>query len=103
MHELSLRDKVTTARAVVPSLERIALVGDPLVNDTYRAHFAKEVPTYPSELEIIDLTGWPMARLKERVADLPKQTAILYTNIYINDEDATYLPRDALVEIAKGG
>jgi hypothetical protein len=31
MHEPSLRDMVTTARAIVPSLERIALVGDPAV------------------------------------------------------------------------
>ena len=101
MHELSLRDMVTTARAIVPSLERIALVGDPLVNDTYRAHFAKELPTYSSELGIIDLTGWPMARLKKRVAALPERTAILYTNMYINNEGATYFPRDALMEIAK--
>jgi signal transduction histidine kinase len=42
-----------------------------------------------------------MARLKKRVADLPERTAILYTNIYVNNEGATYLPRDALKEIAK--
>jgi signal transduction histidine kinase len=98
---LSPKDMVATARAVVPKLNGIALVGDPFAQDSFRRHFLDELPSVSAGLDIMDLTGWPMDKLKERVAALPERTAILYTNIYKDGAGANYVPREALTTIAE--
>jgi ABC-type uncharacterized transport system substrate-binding protein len=98
---LSLRDMITTARAVVPNLARVALVGDPLAGDNFRPGFTEELQRYQSELEIIDLTGLPMDDVKRHVAALPEKTAILYTNIYKDGAGVNFAPLNALTTIAE--
>jgi signal transduction histidine kinase/ABC-type uncharacterized transport system substrate-binding protein len=98
---LTLRDSIISARALVPNLKRIALVGDPLDRQPIRRHFMREIPQFAAELEFIDLTGLPMPELKARVAALPNDTAIIYTAINIDGAGVPYVPRDALVAIAE--
>jgi len=78
--QLSLGDMVDTARALVPDLEQIALVGDPL--ERARPSFKQDLPALVAELRLIDLTGLPMAEIRKRVAALPERTVIAYTDIY---------------------
>jgi signal transduction histidine kinase len=97
----TLRDAVSAARALVPRLERIALVGDPLERQPPRRHFARELPLIATELDLIDLTGLPMTELRRRLASLPERTAILYTNIYVDAAGVAYNPRDAVAAVAE--
>jgi signal transduction histidine kinase len=98
---LSPKDMLATARVIVPNLSGIALVGDPFAQDSYRRHFLEELPAISAGLDIMDLTGLPMAELKKRVASLPERTAILYTNIYKDGAGVNYVPREALEELAE--
>ncbi len=97
----SLHDAVTAARALVPGLERVALVGDPLERQPPRRHFAQELPLITTELDLIDLTGLPMIELRKLVAALPERTAILYTGIYVDAAGVAYNPREAVAAVAE--
>jgi signal transduction histidine kinase len=92
---------IAAARAVVPGLESIALVGDPLARDDLRHRFIDDLQTYSSQLKVIDLTGFPMGLLKERTANLPDRTTILYTNIRKDGAGVNYVPREALTIFAE--
>jgi signal transduction histidine kinase len=89
--KLRFEDMMVAARAVVPELKRIAIVGDPLERQTVWRHFVEEIPAATGDVEVIDLIGLPMRELRKRVAVLPDHSAILYTSIY-SDGEGTYLP-----------
>ena len=97
--QLSLRDMVDTARALVPDLEQLALVGDQL--ERARPSFQQDLPAIAAKLKLIDLTGLPMVELKKRVAALPERTVIAYTDIYVDGAGMNYDPRDAMVTFAE--
>lgn len=100
---LRLEDMVAAARAVVPHLEHVAIVGDRF--DTLPAiafrHFADEMKDLGPQLEVTDLTGLPMAELKTRVASLPSRTAILYTPVYSDGAGTFFPPADAVAMLAE--
>jgi signal transduction histidine kinase len=52
-------------------------------------------------LEVIDLTGLPMAELRKRVAALPNDAAILYTALFSDGAKVYRRPVDALAMIAE--
>ena len=58
-----------------PTSKRIALVGDPFERQPFRRLYLPELREFSKELEVIDLSGLPVATLKERVAALPGDTA----------------------------
>ena len=93
---LELPDMVSVARAVVPGLKNIALVGDALENQPVYRHFLQQLPQVTKEFALIDLTGLPMTELQQRVASLPDATAILYTAIYSDGRGTYFPPADAL-------
>jgi ABC-type uncharacterized transport system substrate-binding protein len=99
--QITLSDGVAAARALVPDLKRIALVGDPLERQDFRPYYKEGISVFATELEFIDLTGLPMTELRKRVGQLPDYTAIIYTAIYDGGEGVVYIPRDALVAIAQ--
>jgi signal transduction histidine kinase len=92
----NVRNAVTAARALVPSLRHIALVGDPFERQPFRHHFPQELAILAAEVEFIDLLGLPMNDLKKRVAVLPHDSVIYYTAIY-----DTGIPRDAVPMLAE--
>lgn len=98
---LSLQDMYLTARAVVPRLRSVVLVGDMLARQPLFSHVADEVPALAGQVDIIDLTGLPLRELRRRVADLPDATAILYTSMYSDGSGTYFPPADALELIAK--
>jgi signal transduction histidine kinase len=98
--KLRFADMMTAARAVVPDLKTVALVGDPLENQTIYRHFTDEIPDATKGVEIIDLTGLKMREVRQRVASLPDRTAILYTGIYSDGEGTFYVPVAALSLVA---
>jgi len=99
--KLRFEDMMTTARALVPDLARVALVGDPLQSQIVWQHFVDEIPPAVAGVELIDLTGTPLRELRKRVAALPDRTAILYTGIYSDGEGAYFPPADAVALVAE--
>jgi signal transduction histidine kinase len=99
--DLTLRDMMAMAKAVVPGLERFALVGEPLEGTSSYRNFKQELPRFTAALEFIDLTGLPMAEVKRRVAALPEHTAILYTAIFIDGAGVAFDPTEALAAITE--
>jgi signal transduction histidine kinase len=74
------RHVLIAARALVPGLKRIAVVGDPLEEQTYRRHYKKELLAIDKDVDFIDFTGLSMTELRKRVATLPENAAIFYTS-----------------------
>jgi signal transduction histidine kinase len=79
---MTLGNAVVAARALVPNLKRMVLVGTPFERDPWRRHFNQELVSFSSELEFIDLLGLPMDEVRRRVATLPDDAAIYYTATY---------------------
>jgi signal transduction histidine kinase len=98
--QYTLRDQITSARALVPDLRHVALVGDPLETQSFMDEFRRELPIFSAQLDFIDLTGLSLQDVKRRVAELPENTAIVYTAINVDGAGVSYIPRDALVAIA---
>jgi ABC-type uncharacterized transport system substrate-binding protein len=99
--QYTLRDQITSARALVPDLRHVALVGDPLETQSFMDEFRRELPIFSAQLDFIDLTGLSLQDVKKRVADLPENSAIIYTAINVDGAGVSYIPRDALVAIAE--
>jgi signal transduction histidine kinase len=99
--KLRLSDMMTTARAVVPDLKRVAFVGDAWESQSAYRPWKDEIPTVTNGLEVTDLTGLPMRELRKKVAVLPDDTAILYTAIYSDGEGKFYPPVKALELVAE--
>jgi len=99
--KLRFEDMMIAARAVVPYLERVALVGDPLERQPVWRHFIDEIPIATADVEVIDLLGQPLRELRKRVAALPDRTAILYTGVYSDGEGTYFPPADAVGFLAE--
>ena len=99
--QLKLQDMMTSARAIVSDLKRVAIVGDRLGTQPTFLGFIDEIKSAAREVEIIDLTGLPMSELRKQVATLPDHTAILYTAVYSDGAGTYYPPSDAVALIAQ--
>ena len=95
-----LEDMVRSARAVVPDLKQVALVGDPFDRSTFFRSFGLEVSALSNEVQFLDLLGLPLTEVRRRTADLSPQTAIAYTAIHRDADGFDYMPREALRAIA---
>jgi signal transduction histidine kinase/ABC-type uncharacterized transport system substrate-binding protein len=98
---LRLADTMTTARAVVPNLKRIAFVGDSWEIQTVYGQGKDEISAAALGVEVLDLTGLAMRQLRRRVASLPDHTAILYTGIFSDGEGNHYTAANALALVAE--
>ena len=97
---ITFGEMVGVARALVPDLKHIAIVGDLLDKLPAYRHFKEEIPTVAHGLDLIDLTGLTMEDLRSRVAVLPGQTAIIYTTINLDRAGVSYVPAEALSFVA---
>jgi signal transduction histidine kinase len=99
--QFSPSNSIIAARVLVHDLKQIVVVGDPFQQQAFRGHFATELPRAAANLELIDLTGLPLAEVKERVAALSESAAILYTAVTTDGVGHKYLPNEALAIVAK--
>ncbi|WP_426434563.1 sensor histidine kinase [Bradyrhizobium genosp. P] len=99
---LKLPDAIKAARAVVPKLESIVLVGEGWEHRGVFGNWKDETPpTAVAGLRIIDLSGLPMSETRDRVADLPAHSAIIYSATYADREAVFHPPAAALSLIAE--
>jgi signal transduction histidine kinase len=80
--EVRLADAIEAARAVVPDLESVYLVGDAWDQQAVFHNWKDEVSSVPDGVRVVELMGLPMAQLRERLAVLPERSAIIYTSIH---------------------
>ncbi|UFW41278.1 sensor histidine kinase [Bradyrhizobium sp. WSM471] len=92
---------LTAARAVVPDLTGVVLVGDAWKNPLIYGHWKKEFAATMPDLEIIDLSGMVLREVRERVGSLPPRSAILTSAMYSDGEGTHYLPAAALARVAE--
>src|SRR5262245_50919553 len=100
VRQLTFRNAVAAAQALVPNLKRIAVVGDPWERQAVRKQYKDEIPKFAGQFEIIDLIGLPMTEIRKRVATLPDQTAIIHTAINVDGAGVAYLPHESLAAVA---
>jgi signal transduction histidine kinase len=99
--KLKLADAIKAARAVVPDLKSIVLVGGPWERQVVFGNWKDEIQTAAAGLGVIDLAGLPMSETQERVANLPSDSAIIYSATYTDREGTFYPPFMALSLIAE--
>ena len=96
-----LEDMVSSARAVVPNLQQLVLVGDPFERSAYFGNFANELAELSKSVDFVDLTGLPLTEVQRKVSQLPPQAAIAYTAIHVDGNGFNYFPREALESISQ--
>ena len=92
---------LTAARAVVPDLTGVVLVGDAWKNPLTYGRWKQEFATTMPDLEIIDLSGMVLREVRERVGSLPPRSAILTSAMYSDGEGTHDLPAAALARVAE--
>ncbi len=99
--KLPLENEINVARAVVPGLDTIALVGDAWKGLVVYRNWGDEVGTAASGLTVVDLVGQKLSDVRNRVARLPAHSAIIYSAVFSDGEGKFYLPSVALAQIAE--
>ncbi len=99
--KLGLADSIAVARAVVPELKTIALVGDQWDRQVVFRNWKDELPTAAAGLNVVEIVGQTMREIRSRVAELPEDSAILYSAVYSDGEGTFYPPTTALELIAE--
>jgi signal transduction histidine kinase len=99
--KIPLTDAIRAARAVVPGLDTVALVGDPWARQVLFRHWDEEIAAATSGLRVIDLVGRKMSDIRKHVADLPERSAVVYSAVFSDGEGTFYPPAKALAAIAE--
>ncbi|MGY4175875.1 signal transduction histidine kinase [Bradyrhizobium sp. USDA 4518] len=97
---LKLKDAVTAARAVLPGLKTVVLVGADWDRQVLFRNWKDQAAAGIPGLDIIEIIGRPMPEIVERVAALPDHSAIIYTGLYSDGKGNYYPPSDALTFVA---
>jgi signal transduction histidine kinase/ABC-type uncharacterized transport system substrate-binding protein len=98
--QLNLADMIRAASALLPATRHFVLVGDRLEKQLYYSQFAEELAEYSRTFDFVDLTGLPLGVVKQRLATLPKQSAILYIGIN-SDQTMIYVSADLVPVLAE--
>jgi signal transduction histidine kinase len=98
---LGLADSIAAARAVVPHLKTIAIVGDAWDRQVVFRNWKDQIATAAAGLDVVEIVGLKMTEIRERVARLPDDSAIIYSSVYSDGEGAFYPPATALSFIAE--
>jgi signal transduction histidine kinase len=88
---------------VVPNLKQVVILGDDFGSQAAAPfrQFDSEIPAVVAEnLEVVNLTGVPLAELRKRVSTLPDRSAILYTPIYSDGAGTILLPSNVVAMLA---
>jgi signal transduction histidine kinase len=96
-----LADSIRVARAIVPDLDTVAVVGDPWKRQVVFRSWKDEIAGATSGLTVIEIIGQTMEEIRRRVAELPPRSAILYSAVYSDGEGNFYPPATALSRIAE--
>lgn len=92
---------LNAARAIVPDLTRVVLVGDAWKNPLVYGHWKQDFAAMMPGLEVIDLSDAVLRDVRKQVASLPDRSAILTSAMYSDGEGTYYSPASALALVAE--
>lgn len=98
---IRLSDQLAVARAIVPDVNRVVLVGDAWNNQIIFGNWRNEIPHPTDEFRVDEIVGRTMTQIREKVATLDDRSAIIYTAVHSDGEGAHYPPGVALGLIAE--
>ena len=99
--KLGLADTIAAARAVVPDLKTIVFVGDAWDRQVIFRNWDDEISTAANGFKVVEIIGLTMAETRKKVAELPDDSAIIYSATYSDGEGTFYPPATALALIAE--
>lgn len=99
--QLKLADAVAAARAVVPGIETVVLVGGSWGSQVVFRNWKNEIGTATPGLQVIDLIGLTVDQTRNRVAHLPDRSAIIFSATYSDRDGSFYPPAIALSRVAE--
>src|SRR5215470_1068425 len=94
-YRYQLQDTVGTADALIPGLKRVVLAGSRIASGGFRQDFLDDLPDVRARFEVIDLTGLPLAELRQRLTKLPGDSAVVYVGFSTDVSGEHYLPAEA--------
>jgi signal transduction histidine kinase len=98
---LGLAQTIAAARAIVPHLKTIVLVGDAWDRQVIFRNWKAEAATAAAGLNVVEIVGRTMAETRQKVAELPDDSVIVYSAMYSDGEGTFYPPTVALSLIAE--
>jgi signal transduction histidine kinase len=101
IYQVPFRNMVSAARALVPGLKRIVVVGDAWEKQAVRKYYQPEIRTFADQIELIDLIGLPMTEVRDRVAALLEDTVIICTSLTDDGAGARFSPYEGLALLAE--
>src|SRR5215813_7933786 len=96
-----LQDIVATADALIPGLKRVVLAGSRIERGGWRQDFLDDLPEVRAKFEVIDLTGLSLAELRQRLTELPGDSAVTYVGFSTDVTGERYLPNEASQLVAE--
>ena len=98
---VKLADSIKAARAVVPDLASVYIVGDAWDRQTVFKNWREEVASAASDLRVVELMGLTLTELRQRVSELPERSAIIYSSMHFDGEGTSLRAGAALSRIAE--
>src|SRR5215472_5089093 len=96
-----LQDIVATADALIPGLKRIVLAGSRIKPGGWRQDFLDDLPDVRARFKVIDLTDLSVVELRQRLAELPGDSAVVYVGFSTDVTGERYLPAEASQLVAE--
>jgi signal transduction histidine kinase len=96
-----LQDIVATADTLIPGLKRIVLAGSRIKQGGWRQDFLDDLPDVRARFEVIDLTDLSLAELRQRLTELPGDSAVVYVGFSTDVAGDRYLPAEASQLVAE--
>ncbi len=90
------------AMALLPGTRRVVFVsGAPDIEVAENEYVRAELLTRADRLELIDLSGLPMAELQKRNGFLPEDAIVFYWGIRVDGAGRSFIPREALRQLSR--
>ena len=96
-----LQDLVATADALIPGLKRVVLAGSRIEQGSWRQDFLADLADVRARFEVIDLTNLSLAELRQRLTELPDDSAVVYVGFSTDVTGERYLPAEASQLVAE--
>ena len=98
-NDFHLSETLAIARQLFPGSHRVAFVAGDVRREPFNQAPYKEFLSLSQEWERIDLTGLPMAELRQKIASLPDQTIIYYSAVFVDGDGKIWGGPQALREV----
>ena len=99
--DVRLADSIKAARAVVPDLASVYIVGDAWDRQIAFKNWKDEIASAAGDLRVVQLMDLPLVELRQRVSELPERSAIIYTTVHSDGEGTSLRSGAALARIAE--